>query len=233
MFKKAERCIVAPKIAFQGVSGAGKTYSALRFARGFVGEQGKIALIDTENNSASLYANVTDFDVVSIAPRTWGDVTSYWHDDFKQAIQEAITLEYDCLIIDSASHIWQGVLDYKTRLDQRGGNSFVNWNNAGAQFSSILNQILQAPIPVICCFRSKMEYILEKDENGKERPKKVGLAPVTRADSEYEFTLVFEINRSHSAEVSKSRCSAFDSTFCSLITENEGRAFKEWVECLK
>lgn len=228
MFKKAERSIVAPKLAFQGVSGSGKTYSALRFARGFVGDKGRIALIDTENNSASLYANVTDFDVVSISPRTWGDVTSFWHDDFKNAIQEAVNSKYDILIVDSASHIWQGVLDYKTRLDQRGGNSFVNWNNAGTQFSAVLNQILQAPIPVICCFRSKMEYVLEKDENGKERPRKVGLAPITRGDSEYEFTLVFEIDKNHNAEVSKSRCSTFGNDFCSIITENEGKSFRRW-----
>lgn len=229
-FKKAIRKIVAPKIAIQGVSGAGKTYSALRFARGFVGDKGKIAFIDTENESASLYANLTDFDVLNISPKTWGNVTSFWWEDFNTAIKEAIEAKYDILVIDSASHIWQGVLDYKNRLDKVGGNSFANWGNAGTQFSAVMNAILQAPIPVICCFRSKMEYILEKDENGKEKPRKIGLAPVTRGDSEYEFTMVFEVNRDHIAEISKSRCSAFDNNFCSIITENEGQQFKTWCE---
>ena len=229
-FKKAIRKIVAPKIAIQGVSGAGKTFSALRFARGFVGDKGKIAFIDTENESASLYANITDFDVLNIMPKTWGNVTSFWWEDFSNAIKEAINSKYDILIIDSASHIWQGVLDYKNRLDKVGGNAFVNWGNAGTQFSAVMNSILQAPIPVICCFRSKMEYVLEKDENGKEKPRKIGLAPVTRGDSEYEFTMVFEVNREHIAEISKSRCSAFDNNFCSVITENEGRNFKTWCE---
>ena len=60
-FEKAARRKVAPKLAIQGVSGAGKTYSALRFARGYVGKNGRIAFIDTENGSASLYADLTPF----------------------------------------------------------------------------------------------------------------------------------------------------------------------------
>lgn len=230
-FKKAIRRIVAPKLAIQGVSGSGKTYSALRFARGFVGEKGRIALIDTENQSASLYSDLTPFDVLDIAPRNNGGTSAYWWQDFYDAIQAAIDEKYDMLIIDSASHIWQGVLDFKTRLDQKGGNSFTNWGNAGQQFSNVLNQILQSHIPIICCFRSKTEYILEETEKeGRtiNKPRKVGMAPITRGDSEYEFSVVFEVNRDHNAEISKSRCSCFGNDWYSLITEQTGAEFKDW-----
>ena len=81
-FEKAARRKVAPKLAIQGVSGAGKTYSALRFARGYVGQNGRIAFIDTENGSASLYADLTPFDVLNVAPRSFGEgkqaVTAFW-----------------------------------------------------------------------------------------------------------------------------------------------------------
>lgn len=230
-FTKAIRQIVAPKIAIQGVSGSGKTYSALRFARGFVGKEGKIALIDTENGSASLYSELTDFDVQNIAPKVIGGAAAFWWQDFMDAISEAINAKYDILIIDSASHIWQGVLDFKTRLDQKGGNSFVNWGNAGQQFSNVLNLILQSPIPVICCMRSKTEYVLEETErNGKlvNVPKKVGMAPITRGDSEYEFSVVFEVNRLHKAEISKSRCQLYDNDWFEQITEETGKIFKDW-----
>ncbi|MBF0186198.1 MAG: ATP-binding protein, partial [Magnetococcales bacterium] len=39
-----------------GGSSSGKTYSALRLARGLVGPQGKIGVIDTENRRALFYA---------------------------------------------------------------------------------------------------------------------------------------------------------------------------------
>ena len=102
-FEKAARRKVAPKLAIQGVSGAGKTYSALRFARGYVGQNGRIALIDTENGSASLYADLTPFDVVNVAPRSFGEgkqaVTAFWWTDFRDAINAAIVAGYDFLII--------------------------------------------------------------------------------------------------------------------------------------
>ena len=57
MFKKAERKRSYVKIALCGVSGSGKTYSALLMAQG-LGE--KIAMIDTENGSGELYSDLYD-----------------------------------------------------------------------------------------------------------------------------------------------------------------------------
>ena len=51
MFKKAERKRIFVKMALCGVSGSGKTYSALLLAQGL---GGKIAMIDTENGSGEL-----------------------------------------------------------------------------------------------------------------------------------------------------------------------------------
>lgn len=184
MFAKVTRKQIAPKIALQGVSGSGKTYSALCFARGYVGDEGRIAVIDTENGSASLYSNVTDFDVVNIHPKQRGESVSFWWADFEAAIAAAEDEKYDFLIIDSASHIWQATLDFKARLDKQGGNSFTNWGSAGLQFSTVQNRILQPPLPVLCCFRTKVEYVLEENEKGKQAPRKVGFAPITRGDAD-------------------------------------------------
>ena len=90
-FTKAVRKAVAPKIALQGPSGAGKTYSALRFARGFAGENGRIAVIDTENGSASLYANVTDFDVMNIAPKVLqNNVQHFWYTTLRKVFKRLL-----------------------------------------------------------------------------------------------------------------------------------------------
>src|SRR3954470_5435151 len=55
---EAKREAVPALIALWGFSDSGKTYSALRLARGLVGDKGKIALIDTENRRAKFYAGM-------------------------------------------------------------------------------------------------------------------------------------------------------------------------------
>ena len=113
------------KLAITGTSGSGKTYSALRLARGLVGEKGRIAFIDTENGSATLYDTLTDFDHCEIQPNTSGKFT---YKDFIAKVQEAEQMGYDCVVIDSATHLWQGILADKENLDLQGkGNSFTNW----------------------------------------------------------------------------------------------------------
>ena len=45
------------KLALQGCAGSGKTYSALLLAYGITSDWSKIAVIDSENGSADLYAS--------------------------------------------------------------------------------------------------------------------------------------------------------------------------------
>jgi hypothetical protein len=222
VFKKASRKRIKLKIAMTGGPGTGKTTSSNRLARGLVGPEGKIALIDTENGSASLYSDRFDFDVLEIAP-------PFEHQKFVEAINAAVSGDYDAVIIDSASHFWEGILEYKDKLDRRGGNSFTNWNTAGRHFKEIINAVLQSPIHVICCLRSKVDYVIEQDGKGKATPKKVGLAPIMRDGVEFEFTTVFDIDMSHHAATSKDRTGLFtDRIF--QITEETGEQLARWLQ---
>lgn len=169
-FKKANKSAVYLKLAITGPSGSGKTTAALRLARGLVGDNGRIAVIDTENSSSLLYADTFDFDVCVVEP-------PYTEDKFITAIADAVEGKYDCVIIDSFSHVWQAILDYKSKLDMRGGNSYTNWAAAGGKFESILQTVLSSKLHIICCMRSKMDYAIDIDEKGKKSIRKVGLAP--------------------------------------------------------
>ena len=60
-FQKAERKKSKLRLALTGPSGSGKTYGALLTAKGI---GGRIAVIDTEKGSASLYSDIVDFDVL-------------------------------------------------------------------------------------------------------------------------------------------------------------------------
>jgi len=219
-FKPASRDEVSVKLALMGVSGSGKTYSALRMARGLVGPSGRIALIDTENRSASIYSSHFDFDV--------DNIEAYKAKNFADSIAAAVRAKYDCLIIDSASHIWEGVLSYKVKLDNAGGNSFAHWQEAGEKYKEVMNAILHAPIHVICCFRSKSAYVLEESD-GKQVPRKVGMAPIAREGMEYEFSVVFDIARTHYATTDKDRTGLFLDEEPFLITEETGERVAAWL----
>jgi len=221
-FTQAQRRRAKLKLAVTGPPGSGKTMSALRLATGLVGPGGRIALIDTENCSASLYADRFKFDTLDIAP-------PYESEKFIEAIDAAVAAGYDCLIIDSASHFWKGVLEFKGALDSRGGNSFTNWNQAGKKYDAGLAGILQSNIHLIACLRSKVEYVLEQDLKGKQVPRKVGLAPVFRDEGEYEFTTVFDIAHDHTAQVSKDRTGMYtDRIF--QVTEEIGKQIGAWLD---
>lgn len=222
MFTKATRRKIKLKVAITGPAGSGKTTSALRLARGLVGPAGRIAVIDTENGSASLYSDRYEFDVCEIAP-------PFDHQKFVEAIEAAVAAGYAAVIIDSASHFWEGILEFKDKLDRRGGNSFTNWNEAGRHFKGILNAVLQSPVHVICCLRSKVDYVIEQDAKGKATPRKVGLAPIMRDGCEYEFTTVFDIDLTHHAATSKDRTGLFtDRIF--QVSEETGAQLVRWLD---
>jgi hypothetical protein len=219
-FKKATRRRAYLKLGITGGPGTGKTYSGLRLATGMAAGQ-PIAGVDTENGSMCLYADAFNFDVVTLEP-------PFTDDKFVQAIDAAVTGGYAVVIIDSFSHAWEAVLDYKTTLDSKGGNSYINWGAAGKKFKSVLAAVLQSPIHVLCCLRTKMEYVLETDLRGKQVPKKVGLQPIAREGAEYEYSTVFDIGSDHCATVSKDRTGLFiDQHF--QVTEDTGRKLLDWL----
>jgi hypothetical protein len=209
-FQKAERRQHKPKLALTGPSGSGKTFSALLIAAG-MGK--KIAVIDTENGSASLYANMNKgplkglaFDVLELEP-------PYTIDKYVRAIEAAQEEKYDVLVIDSISHAWAGeggLLAKKNAIDQRGGNSYTNWAGPTAEHEQFKARILNADIFLICTMRSKQDYVLEQNDKGKQAPRKVGLNPIQREGMEYEFMTVFDLAMDHNAQVSKDRTAMFD-----------------------
>ena len=225
MFTRAVRSQSKFKLALTGPSGAGKTLSALKFARGLVGPEGKIAVADTENGSASLYADRYEFDTVEITP-------PYTPEKFINIIQAAVAYKYDVLILDSISHAWSGeggVLDQKDKLDAKGNsNGFANWKKLTPVQERFVAAILPSKIHLIATMRSKTSYILVENDKGKQQPKKVGMAPIQRDGMEYEFTSVFDLSADHEVDVSKDRTGLFDGqTF--TISENHGTMAREWI----
>lgn len=202
--RKAQKHSVKLKMAIQGPSGSGKTEGALALAKNFV-PNAKILVVDTENDSASLYADRYEFDTISLT-------APYTSERYKKAMQVAATNSYDVLIVDSISQQWDGeggILRRKEEKDRSGGNSFTNWASFTPEHTAFLEFIKQLPVHTIVTMRTKQAYVLEKNDRGKETPRKVGLDPLQRDGTEYEFTIVFDVNMSHRSTTSKNRTTLF------------------------
>jgi KaiC/GvpD/RAD55 family RecA-like ATPase len=129
-FKKAERTKAKLKLAITGPSGSGKTMSALRLAKGI---GGRIALIDTENESASLYSDRFEFDTLALSP-------PYTTDKYLEALKAAMDAQYDVVIIDSISHQWAGeggILNRKEQLDSQLGQAHSRAREVQVSHSSL------------------------------------------------------------------------------------------------
>lgn len=231
-FQEVVRAKSKLRMALTGVSGAGKTLGALYIAFGLTGDWSKIAVIDTEHERARMYANRTDlgtgkFLYCPLYP-------PYTAERYTALVKEAAVVvgPDGVVIVDSFSHAWNnegGILDVKDRIAaQQGKNSYTAWNEAGKVQNSLVNTILAVDCHTIVTMRSKMEYVMQENERGKTQPVKVGLAPVQRDDTEYEFDIVLDIARSHIATASKDV--TFLDKYGEIITPELGRQLKAWLD---
>ncbi len=204
-FKKATKRQKKARIALIGVTGGGKTLSGLNILRGIVGPTGRIAVIDTEHGSASLYSDRHDFDVL--------ELESFAPERYVEAIRAAATAGFDGLLIDSWSHAWagkDGVLQFVDEAAKRHrGSSFNAWGDATPKQLDMVEAILSAPLHVVVTMRAKMAYVQEKDERtGKTSIRKVGMQPVQRDGVEYEFDVIGDMTLDNELIVTKTRYSA-------------------------
>ncbi len=204
------------RLALQGASGSGKTYSSLLIAYGMTGDWAKVAIIDSENGLADLYAHLGNYQVLSLE--------NYAPETYIEAIDICEQAGVQVIIIDSISHCWDYLLDFHANLQ---GNSFANWAKVTPRQNNFIQRILSSSCHVICTMRSKQDYILS-DKNGKIVPEKVGLKAVQRDNVDYEFTVVLDIAMNHKAIASKDRTGLFTGHPEFIISPRVGQTILQW-----
>jgi hypothetical protein len=216
----ATRKKVKLRLGLSAVSGGGKTYSALKLAKGLVGEWGKIAVIDTENNSASLYSHLGEFLTLELT-------APYTPERYIEAIKTCENAGVECIIIDSITHEWDGkggILEIHSSMT---GNSFTNWSSITPRHQKFIDAILHSTCHVITTVRRKTEYEMIKDGT-KTKVEKAGLKEVTREGFEYELTVNFNLDEKHNCTASKDRTGLFMDRPHFTITEKTGELIAHW-----
>jgi DNA polymerase III delta prime subunit len=213
MFKKATKAQAKARLLFSGASGSGKTTAALTVAS----ELGsKIAVIDTETGSVSLYADRFNFDVLEMGP-------PFSPERFTEAIEAAEQAGYDVVIIDSITHEWSGpggCLDIKTKM----GDRFQDWAKVTPRHDRFIQSMMRSKAHIIATVRAKQGYFM--DEKGKVQ--KSGMDPQQRDGIDFEFAVCWNINAQHMAEAQKDRTRLFDGK-PEVITAETGKKLKDWL----
>lgn len=236
-FTKATRKKARLRLALTGPSGSGKTMAALMIAKGL---GGRVAVLDTEHGSASLYAEPIklasgqlfeppEFDALELT-------APYSPERYIEAIHAAEGAGYSTLIIDSLTHEWSGSggcleINDTVAAAKFRGNSWSAWNETTPRHRAFVDAMLQSPMHIIGTGRSKTETAQTEGTNGRKQVVKLGMKTEQRDGIEYEFTVVLDlIHAGHYANASKDRTGLFAGGEPAPISVETGERLLAWLE---
>jgi len=219
--KQSKRSNVKLRVGISGPSGFGKTYSALQLAYGMTNDWTKIAVIDTENSSASLYSHLGNYNVLDLqAP--------FSPERYIEAIKVCEDSNIQVIIIDSVSHEWSGTGGCLQIQESLGGR-FQDWAKVTPRHQAFIDKILQSSCHIITTTRRKIDYSLDVGSNGRTKVVKHGTKEITREGFEYELTVNLELlTDSHLCKASKDRTGLFANKPEFIINHETGKMLLDW-----
>lgn len=201
-FTPATREKAKARLALMGVSGSGKTWTALRIAHGLAN---RFAVIDTERGAASKYAGINGvtFDTLQLH--------TYHPQNLIGALAAAAAAGYDALLVDSLSHFWSGTDGTLEQVDKAakkgfGGNTFAGWKEGTPLQNAMVDALLSYPGHIVATMRAHTEWSLQTNANGRKEPVRLGTRPEQRRGVEYEFDVVGQLDTDNTLTIIKSRC---------------------------
>jgi len=207
-FRPAIRSSAKLLVGLYSESGCGKTLSALLLARGFVGPNGTIGMIETESGRGEAYADTLPGGYAVLSLRE-----NFSPEAYGEAISAAEQAKFGALIIDSASHEWEGVggvLDMAAKNEEAGKKGLLIWQKPKISHArEFMLRLMQTSIPlVIVCMRAK--YPMEG--TGKDMKRSTVLEPKQSADILFEMMVHGWIDYDHNIHITKPRNKLEDKT---------------------
>jgi hypothetical protein len=221
--KTAERQGAHLLIQLSGVSGGGKTYTALQIAYGLTGGDGsKIIGIDTENRRMSLNADILPgkerFRIIDFyAP--------FSPDRYIEAIDAACNAGAEVIVIDSVSHEWESEGGCEWIANQ---TKFPDWRTAKAKHKRFMTHMLQCPAHIIVCSRAREKV----DFSDSKNPIKLGLQPIVEKNFSYEATvslMMHEQGRKQDVLKCPAELQGILGRGNGYLTHEDGAALRAWV----
>lgn len=191
------------KMALPGLSGAGKTYSALRIASELC-PGGNILLFDTEGESAKKYAHIFNFFHQVVDNHDPRHLIALLKE--VPEIKDETGNPIDVVVIDSMSHFWWRLLemvdgDLSVNKNGKKDTYSTGWNKATPIHRQLFQTIIRAPYHIFATFRMKSDSSIV---DGKVI--KLGTAIDARRQCEYEFDMVGEMELDNTLSIEKTRC---------------------------
>lgn len=222
---EAVREAVPALIGLWGFSDSGKTYSALRLARGLVGPKGKIALIDTENRRAKFYAGLFGGWLhIDLQP-------PFTPARYMAAQDAALKAGANAIIVDSQSHVWEGEGGVLEQADNSKAKGLAKWKNPKMAYKRMTNALFRSPVHVIFCIRAKEKFV--QTGSGKDATiSSGGLVPICDSRFVYELTISAQMESGKHMPLGAVKAPAAIADAIKpgeFITEASGKAIADWL----
>lgn len=225
-------------IAFAGISGGGKTRSAIEFAYGMANyDAKKIGFIDTENKRGSLYADVLETHPTHpTKEKFWiGDLQPPFSPErYSAAIKQFEAHGVKVLILDTATHEWEGEGGAQdiAEANKSPKTGKLNWAKAKSEHKRFMNTLLQSDMHIIVCVRAR-EKTEEKRVDGKLVINSIGIMPIQEKNFMFEMTasvMMFAEGRSRQVMKCPEELQDMLAHQREFITSADGHAVIKWVE---
>lgn len=230
--KKAVRHKVNLIMSIAGVSGAGKTYSAMLLAAGLAGPNGKVGMIDTENGRGVMYADSPG--IVAALPQGY-DILELTPPFSPQRYIEAIDAferaGYGVVVIDSGSHEWEGSGGCTDMAEADRGR----WNKAKLANKRYVNRLLNSNMHIVVCLRAreKSKIIDKKDSlDGREHIIPLGVQPIAEKNFVFEMMASWMVEEGTHLAVPLKLPEQFQPMFAQprMLTKADGERIRLWNE---
>lgn len=224
-------------LGIAGISGSGKTYTALQMAWGLANYNSqKVGLLCTENRRGRLYSDILvdgkgkvhKFKVIDMPP-------PYSPQRYIEAIKAFADYGVEVIVIDSVSHEWEGQGGCED-IAHAGSPRNPKWNDAKREHKSFMNAMLQSPAHIIACLRAREKVKLEK-RDGKTEYVPQGVMAIQEKNFTFELTASLMMwNGGKSREVLKcpsELAPIFGNTgewSENYLTHEHGKRLREWVD---
>lgn len=233
-FMKAVRKASPMLISVSGVSGSGKTYGSLLLAAGIAGPSGRVGFIDTENGRGSMYADEPG--IMAALPNGYEIAqldAPYSPDRYIEAIEAAEKAGMNVLVIDSATHEWEGIGGCAEIAETKKMRGMPNWSLAKMLHKRFMNHCLSTNMHLIFCLRAREKTrIVKNAATGKEEFVNDGVQPICEKNFVFEQTVSLMVDeKTHFAtpvKVPKPLVNLFPGA--KMLTKEDGERIRQWNE---